>query len=54
MCFTLIQNEKSMQLLKKMVTNQARKKPTLQKKYLHRVQTYKWVFFPMRFKNSLN
>ena len=20
----------------------------------HRVQTYKWVFFPMRFKNSLN
>ena len=21
---------------------------------LYRVQTYKWVFFPMRFKNSLN
>jgi hypothetical protein len=38
MCFTLIQNEKSMQLLKKMVTNQARKKPTLQKKYLHTIR----------------
>ena len=22
--------------------------------YQFRVQTYKWVFFPMRFKNSLN
>lgn len=38
MCFTLIQNKKSMQLLKKMVTNQARKKPTLQKKYLHTIR----------------
>ena len=23
-------------------------------KDIYRVQTYKWVFFPMRFKNSLN